>query len=367
MEVRRIRLGAGACLCVAAALLAAAGATAARWAIPGRGLGHGVGMSQYGAYGYARHGSSYGAILSHYYRHTRLGRAHGRIRVLLATPADAVGFTRATRACDKRLNPGRRYAFERASGDVILVRHDGRRLTNCGHRGTAAGNRAIRVAGKGVYRGKLRAGSSGHELVVVNVVGLDDYARGVVANEMPSSWPHAALRAQAVAARSYALATSAGRAFDVYDDTRSQVYGGKRSETRKTNRACRRTSNRVLRYRKRIATTYFFSTSGGQTESVQYGFPGSDRVPYLKSVNDPYDDLSPYHRWRVRYSGRQMQSRLEGLFAGRLRKIDVLRRGDSPRIVTARVVGSRGSSRVSGLALQSRLGLPSTWAAFRKR
>jgi stage II sporulation protein D len=123
----------------------------------------------------------------------------------------------------------------------------------------------------------------------------------------------------------------------------------------------------VVRYRRKVVTTYFFSTSGGQTESVQYGFPGADPAPYLKSVRDPYDGASPYHRWKARFSQDEIESRLSGLFSGRLRKIKVLQRGDSPRIVTARVVGSGGSSRISGPGLQARLDLRSTWARFLKR
>jgi stage II sporulation protein D len=326
-----------------------------------------VGMSQYGAYGYAKHGSSYQSILSHYYRHTRLDKAaDSPIRVLLATPPDSVGFTKATKACGKRLDPKGDYTFQRSGSDVLLRRDGGNRLANCGPSGTATSDAAIHVAGEGVYRGKLKAKAASNELLVINAVDLDSYARGVVPNEMPSSWPQDALRAQAVAARSYALSSSAGGGFDVYDDTRSQVYGGKGSETPETNKACRRTSDEILRYRKQVATTYFFSTSGGQTESIQYGFPGSESVPYLKSVKDPYDDLSPYHRWKVRYSQNEMESRLDGLFKGKLRKIDILKRGDSPRIVSAKVVGSNGSSKVSGLELQNRLGLRSTWAKFQR-
>jgi stage II sporulation protein D len=170
-----------------------------------------------------------------------------------------------------------------------------------------------------------------------------------------------------VAARSYVLATARGGSFDVYDDTRSQVYGGKDSETGRTNTATKRTRGEVVRHRGEVATTYFFSTSGGETESVQFGFPGAEPSPYLKAVKDPYDGASPYHRWRVRYSQAEMESRLSGLFSGRLRRIKVLKRGRSPRIVKARVVGSRGSSRVSGPGLQFELGLRSTWARFHKR
>ena len=77
--------------------------------------------------------------------------------------------------------------------------------------------------------------------------------------------------------------------------------------------------------------------------------------------------MSPDHTWTVRYSQDEIESRLSGLFSGRLRKIKVLKRGDSPRIVRARVVGSRGSTKPSGPALQALLGLKSTWARFHKR
>jgi stage II sporulation protein D len=184
---------------------------------------------------------------------------------------------------------------------------------------------------------------------------------------MPSSWPQNALKAQAVAARSFALASHAGNGFNVYDDTRSQVYGGKGSETASTDRAVSRTSDQILRYRRQTVLAMFFSTSGGQTEGISYAFPGSSPVPYLQSVKDPYDNASPYHTWKVRRSQGQMESALSGLFSGRLKKVKVTKTGDSPRIVKAKVVGSKGSSRVSGLTLQGRLGLMSTWARFHRR
>jgi stage II sporulation protein D len=367
MRLRRAKgIATVAALCaVLAACALAANASAARWVIKGRGFGHGVGMSQYGAYGYAKHGKGYRSILGHYYRHTRVGTASAPIRVLLASGVGSVGFSHAGSACGKHLRKDRGYEFADAGSKVVLRNARGRRIASCGHKGTARGGGGIQVDGKGTYRGKLVAKETSG-LLVVNKVGLDDYARGVVANEMPSSWPKDALRAQAVASRSYALSAGGGRGFDVYDDTRSQVYGGKGSETTATNRAVRVTSNEVVRYRKQVITAFFFSTSGGQTESVQYAF-GSSPVPYLKGVKDPYDDVSPYHRWKVRYSQREMESRLNGLFRGRLQTIRVTKTGDSPRIVKAKVVGSRGGSRVSGSTLQSRLGLMSTWARFRRR
>jgi len=353
-----------ACAAVAVGGLPAA-ASAAKWVIHGRGFGHGVGMSQYGAYGYAKHGREYRSILKHYYRHTRIGTANDSIKVLLASGRSSVGFSNARKACGKRLHANRGYQFAEAGSKVLLRSARGRKLASCGHKGTAKGGHGIRVDGKGTYRGALMATASGG-LLVVNKVGLDDYAKGVIANEMPSSWPQNALRAQAVATRSYGMSSSGGKGFDVYDDTRSQVYGGKGSETSATNRSVRETRKQILRYHKKVVTAFFFSTSGGRTESIQYAFPGANAVPYLKSVDDPYDDASPYHKWTVRYSQGEMESRLSGLFRGRLKKVKVTKTGDSPRIVKAKVVGSRDSSRVTGATLQGRLGLMSTWARFQR-
>jgi stage II sporulation protein D len=363
-RAKGVAVAALACAALSAMALAQ-GAGAAKWVIHGRGFGHGVGMSQYGAYGYAKHGRDYKSILKHYYRHTRIGRASGSVRVLLASGRGSVGFASAHKACGKRLHRGRGYAFAESGSRVILESARGRKLAKCGRSGTAQGGKGIQVSGKGTYRGRLIAKSSGG-LLVINKVGVDDYTRGVVPNEMPPSWPQNALRAQAVAARSFALSAHAGHGFDVYDDTRSQVYGGKGSETQSTDTAVRKTSGRILRYHKQTVMALFFSTSGGRTESNQFAF-GSSPIAYLQSVKDPYDDVSPYHKWTVRKSQSQLESALSGLFSGRLKKVKVTKTGDSPRIVNAKVVGSKGSSRVSGATLEGRLGLMSTWARFHRR
>jgi stage II sporulation protein D len=350
-------------------LAAPATVDAAKWVIEGRGWGHGVGMSQYGAYGFAQHGAGYERIVRHYFRHTEIGRDRGkRVRVLLAGEIGEIEFSGAKRACSERLRDDERYRFEPAGGEVVLRRASGKRIARCGKTGSAAGGKGVHFHGKGSYRGRLVARSSSGSLSAINAVGLDAYLRGVVPNEMPTSWPQAALRAQAIVARSYALANRVGgNGFDLYDDTRSQVYGGVGSEAQATSKAVKKTAGEVVEHRGRVVTTYYFSTSGGATESVQYGFPGAEPQPYLRGVKDPYDDASPYHRWREKLSEAEMEDRLGGLVDGDLRKIKVTKSGDSPRIVRAKVVGSRGVEKVGGLTLQAQLDLRSTWARFKKR
>jgi stage II sporulation protein D len=195
-------------------------------------------------------------------------------------------------------------------------------------------------------------------------VPLERYVRGVVAAEMPASWPLPALEAQAVASRTYALTDHAGGSkFDVYADTRSQVYEGAAAETAATDAAVADTAGQIVLYGGQPAITFFFASSGGMTEDVENAWPGSAPQPWLRAVADPYEDVTA-SSWRVSMSFASASARLRGLVKGSLRGIEVLRRGASPRIVSADVLGTGGDVQVSGPELEARLGLQSTWAYF---
>ncbi|MGH2982393.1 MAG: SpoIID/LytB domain-containing protein [Solirubrobacterales bacterium] len=359
-----------ACAALLACLAAPSFAAAATWTVNGRGFGHGVGMSQYGAYGYALHGRDHRFILGHYYQGTSIGRAPRKnVRVLLTIADGDVKFKQARSACGRRLNRTRLYRARRHGDGVRLLSSSGRVLADCGKRMRAKGKGRVRIRGNGAYRGALVVvpTSSGDTLNVINSLSIDKYVRGVIAGEMPSSWPIEALKVQAVAARSYALAGRIdGNGFHLYDDTRSQVYDGIAGETRRTNRAVRRTKRQVVMYGDEVATTYYSASSGGQTENVEFGFGGGDPSPYLKSVADPYDNTSPLHSWRRSFSQGEMESRLGRYLKGNLQDIQVTRTGVSPRIVSANLVGSGGTTKVSGSTLQSALGLYSTWMSFNR-
>jgi len=183
---------------------------------------------------------------------------------------------------------------------------------------------------------------------------------------MPASWPTAALRAQAVAARSYALSTQVdGNGFGLYDTTASQVYEGIGSEAASSNRAAMDTNGEVVTYNGTVAQTYFMASSGGRTESVEWSFYGPP-IPYLKSVRDPYDYYSPLHKWTLRFSAAQMNAKLSSYVHGRLNLIVVTQRGDSPRIVWARLYGTGGVSKIRGDTLQYALGAYDRWMYFKK-
>jgi stage II sporulation protein D len=335
--------------------------------VRGAGFGHGVGMSAWGAYGFAKHGKGYRGILRHYYVGTRIGRTAGRtVRVLLQNTTGGVTFSRATRACGHDLSPGRAYSATRVRGAIRLSAASGRPVGRCGTRLRALGRRAgIRLHGVGVYRGALEVVPTGAGAInAINAVGLEDYVRGALPAEVPATWPLEALRAMAVAQRSIALSTDVhGDGFALYPDTRTQIYGGVGVEAPRTNRAVADTEGRVVTYRGRIAQATYFSSSGGRTESR---FLGGPRVPYLKSVEDPYDYYAPQHRWTLRFTQAEMDARLGAHVKGTLRRIRVTKRGDTPRIVTARLVGSRGTTSVDGNVLRASLGLYERWAFFKR-
>jgi stage II sporulation protein D len=350
-----------------AAVVPAAASASVSWVVHGRGFGHGVGMSAYGAYGYALHGKSYRFILGHYYTGTTIGSFDQArtVRVLLGASSGDVGFSGATSACRVKLDPARSYEAHRIGNAVRLRSSGGKLLAKCGPKLRAAGNGQITIAGYGSYRGALEAVPSGGSLDVVNALALEQYAKGVMPNEVPPSWPSEELKAQAVAVRSIALTSDVGGSvFDVYNDTRSQVYKGLESEYSTTNAAVEATRGQVVMYGGQVAQTLYSACSGGHTESAVNVFGYA--VPYLIGVPDPYDDACPLHTWTLKFSGPEISSRLSGHLDGKLKEVVITKTGASPRIISAKLVGTGGTTTVSGSELESALGGYDTWMTFEK-
>lgn len=326
--------------------------------ISGRGWGHGVGMSQYGAFGQAKEGRTYDEILAHYYSGTTLGRAGKKeVRVLLAEGRRAVTvFSPAPFRVVDALG----VAQQVPAGALVLsseLRLPGATAPARGPLVIRAGKAPLSLDGR-AYRGRFEVAVQGAFLRVVNHVGLEDYIQGVVADEMPHTWPLEALKAQAVAARSYALTNLVkAKPFDLYADVRSQVYGGIAAEEPTSSEAVRATAGRVVMYGGQIATTYYFSTSGGRTASAAdiFGFA----VPYLVSRPDPWDKASPYHRWGpVLLGARTLQAKL-GVQAKVLDVSSVTTPSGRLRSLTMQT--ANGSTSVPPSLVRTGLGLRSTW------
>ena len=343
--------------------VAAAQASAGILYIRGRGYGHGVGMSQYGAYGLALHGWNYGQILAHYYTGTAIGQATTGepVRVLLGSGSAA--FAGATAAGGNQLDPSTTYDVKPlANGQLALVNGStGQRVGKFNAPLTATGRGPLSLAGFGSYRGSLEFRPSGAGGVsIVNLVGLDDYVRGVIAAEMPASWAPEALKAQAVAARTYAITSDvSGGFYNLYPDTRSQVYGGVSAETPATDAAVAATAGQIVTYQGAPAITYFFSSSGGHTENVEDAWPGAAASPWLRGVDDPYDGAGgdPYHHWTRQLSLPAAARALGRLVKGSLVGIRVTQHGASPRIISAAVIGTSGTTTVTGAQLEGAFGL----------
>jgi stage II sporulation protein D len=313
-----VRLRLGVALVVAVVVAATAGTARAGTTliVTGHGWGHGVGMSQWGAYGYALHGWKYRRILAHYYPGTKMGHVGElRVRVLLTqgAPAVTVGCAAAMRVTD-----GRRLGRTLPAGTygvgpklVLPVRRHGKGLS-FGHLAVFDCARAPLTFDGREYHGTLAVRSSGGSVSAVNGLPLDTYLRGVVPSESPSHWPLAALEAQAVAARSYAVAELRPDSwYDLLPSTSDQVYGGVRAERPRSDHAVYVTVGQVLTWDGQVARTYYSSSSGGRTEAVQDAWPGSAPIPYLRSVPDPYDSYSPHHDWGpFDFTASQLAARL---------------------------------------------------------
>ena len=333
----------------------------ATFVVTGHGWGHGVGFSQYGAYGYAQKGVGYAKIILHYFPGTELGDAPvSRVRVLLTNGVavlkigstedfrvrDGIGVTHDVSAGTYTLKPDLKLKVDGSDKQSVVP---GPLLFQPG---------AAALALKHRYRGSIQVDVTGGKLRAINVVGLEQYLYGVVPSEMPFTWLPEALKAQAVAARSYALATRRTGAFDLYPDTRSQVYLGIEHEKPSTNAAVDATAGQVVLYQGEVAKTYFFSTSGGRTASAEdvWGEP----VPYLVSVPDPYDSISPYHNWGpFAFTGAKLAKLLK--IKGQ-QVVDLQPElNASGRIKTLNVVGTKSTIAVDGATLRKSLGLRSTW------
>jgi SpoIID/LytB domain protein len=362
-------------------------AAAAARTISGRGFGHGRGMSQYGAQGAAIAGRSARQILDFYYPGTTTGRTSGSIRVRIS--ADTTDGVRV-----RPVNHLRVHSF--ATGKVYTLPVASTRnqwsIDPYGEHGTKVSSYNAKtrkwtlwktftgmtqfegapvtalILPSGAarrFRGALRAVDvAGAHLDTVNVLSVEYYLRGVVPRESLASWRAAALQAQAVAARTYAVFHRNGAArktSDLCDTTACQVYGGYDSERASTNTAVAATAGQIRLYRGKAIIAEYSSSNGGATKAGP--------VPYQVTKVDKWDAYpkngNPNVTWRVTRTAAQLEA---ALGVGSIRSLRVLKRtGVGPsggRALTVEAVGSRGRRVLSADLVRSRLHLRSDWIAF---
>jgi stage II sporulation protein D len=295
------------------ALACASGASGSPvFVLHGHGWGHGVGMSQYGALGRANDGQGYKQILGFYYDGTNVGQtSQSKMKVLLMSGRSSVTLRSSAvfKVGDKKLARFTDWTLVPASGGRVRVIDKGK----FGSPATATpGTGFLRVDGLR-YRGKLKIYNHGGSLDVVNVVGMQGYLYSVVPREMPANWPMQALKAQAVAARSYGARTHRKSWYDVYDDTNDQVYGGLDygdGEDSRSTAAVNATAGEVVKHNGTVVSAFFSSSNGGRTAASADTWGGVES--YLISKSDPFDlnPGNPNRAWTVVLSPRGLQNRL---------------------------------------------------------
>ena len=351
---------------------------ASTYTVTGYGYGHAHGLSQYGAQGAANQGLSWRQIVGFYYPGTRVGRARGPIKVLITADkrdvvVDARPGLRLTRLAGKktfnltkvRARATRWQILPKGSKSVVSYRAPGRggwtRWTAFpGAAQFSAGNKPLTLRlpkhGSAEYRGALRS----VQKHTVNVLPLDRYLQGVVPREVPAEWPAQAVRAQAVAARTYAAfeRADASSYYDLCDSESCQVYGGVAAEHPAATAAVRATRGKVVLYQGQPAFTQFSSSNGG------YSTAGSQ--PYLVAQPDPYEASSdnPNDPWTTTVTRQQVEKAFPQV--GTLAKLSFTRDGLGAhfggRVTSVTLTGTGGQLvKVSGDDFRFGLGLKSTW------
>ena len=356
--------------------------------VRGHGFGHGHGMSQYGARGAAEQGLSHRQILEFYYPGTSWGEVSGTVRVLVTgdttrdlvvSPAPGLRLRDLGRAKTYELPAIRgvkRWRLDVARGRTVVdYLTDRWRRWRPGGAATLAGDGQLRARGPLTlwtpsgpvrYRGTLRAASpapGSAERDTVNIVSVDTYVKGVIPAEMPASWHPEAVRAQAVAARTYASwsrAEQSGRYYQICDTTACQVYRGVDGEHALGNAAVDATRRQILTYQGQPAFTQFSSSSGG--------FTAAGSRPYLVAQPDPYDAHAgnPVHAWETRVDARRLERAYPAL--GEIRRIQVVSRDGNGewqgRVWSMVLDGTKADRTISGDTFRWLYGLRSSWFTF---
>jgi SpoIID/LytB domain protein len=374
----------------------------------GSGYGHGIGMSQWGAYGLASQGWTYREILTHFYRHTeveaigvpkqiRVGLTSGRTRIHLGArngpvelwidgPGDrfVVKIPRGDDWTVARTRTRSAYAIRNEAGKLVGGRRWGGPASPLFATFSDPGTRVFVPEADdlwhhgfsyayGFLEFDLTGCASRCTLRLTNQLPLERYLRGL--GEMPSSWPAGALRAQAVAARTFATwrVRRSGIRIScdchVSDGAGDQVYVGYSKEVGPDGdrwvAAVDDTAGEVVTYRGSVIQAFYAASDGGHSENVEdvwHGGNSAFAIPYLRGVCDPgeYTAANPWTDWTRTYSAGTVTQRL-GPYTGSIgtiRRFTDVRRGESGRIISAVARGSNGSAGVSGPELRSALGLP---------
>ncbi len=214
--------------------------------------------------------------------------------------------------------------------------------------------RGIWVGGKR-YSGLINIKNLKSEIFVVNTLGIEKYLTSVVGSEMPHRWPLEALKAQAIASRTYALKKTGNNLYDIDSTQSDQVYNGLESRTYKTNKAVKYTRSLVITHKNKLINALFHSSSAGMTENSENVW--RNKYPYLVSVKD-FDQKNPKLYWKKIFSNKELQILFPNI--GGIKEIEILDITKTGRVKNIRLIGNYGSLDFSGASLRKKMGLKST-------
>jgi stage II sporulation protein D len=288
---------------------------------------------------------------------TATARIEPKIRVLLYSGSDPIQIGAVARPDEVKLSPA----------GVLLV--GGHKVNSGGWMPSGSGPWRV---GARTVRGQIAVTVETGRIQVLNRIGLEDYVASTVGGEMSSSWPSEALRAQAVAARTYVMHQvnrRRGATWDVQATTMSQVYRGIGAETRETRSAARATAGEVLTYAGSPILAVFHSTAGGRTATA--GEVWGEDLPYLRVVDVEDEDAAPHTYWRTVFETDALRDILEssGVSVGQLQGLEIEGRTASGRVERLVVTGSSGNAVIEGRELRdllSGMGLRSTLFEIRE-
>ena len=387
--------------------------------INGRGWGHGIGMSQYGAFGFAQHGWGGEKILRHYYTGAKVVQrsAGSDVRVSMLTGRSSITIrprakskngglvvlkVKGSNAKIVQARPGKALKLEASPTGGVRIFKNGNRIRRNG-RGVFGSTKRPVIARYAPYGTQIDTDGKGYAvahgrvefvpysssgcpegkcLSQVAVLGMQKYLYGL--GEVPSSWPQQTLRAQAMAGRTYAyskMRASTNRGVpcfcSVYDSVADQVFIGEAKRTGSGTywgnwkRAVKTTKKKVILDGGRPIVALYSSSSGGHTESNHIVW-GSVQEPYLRGVKDPYDragGANPNFRWSLTMTWSSLRSKLTNAFGsfGKLKKLVIVRTGVSGRVAIGglKIVGSERTFKVSGWNTRNALGLKDSWFRFK--
>ena len=372
----------------------------------GKGNGHGLGMSQWGARGRASAGQDYRKILASYYGGTKIETrdTSGQVRIALtddpidlarpwprlfgplpfvAGPVTVDGMPQLDVAADSSLGldadpAGQPIVFSLSANGVrgapVAIKQTltVRTTSQAGIRTNimqVMGGDFRTGAEQRRYAGILQIIPKGAATILpVNVLPMEDYLKGVVPAEMPPYWGVEALKAQAIAGRTYAVEHLGGADFDLRASESDQAYSGLTEQRAESNAAVDGTRGQVLTYQAMPIVAFYMASDGGHTESSEYRFVTWDHGPqlrshlgYLSSISDAFDRAPSWQVGPFSAAGAASILRDDGQDLGdRLLGIDVLQKDASGRLVGVRLRGSSKTVEISGPRLRAWFGLPDT-------